>query len=97
MMITKMQSALDAVEAALAAIGAEISEHVAGRGTVGSQQQLKTLRANLEAMRDQIMSGTMPPPGQRLASMGRPITDSWPFDSRLGGALLKAEQLYLKL
>jgi hypothetical protein len=94
---TKMQSALDAVDGALAAVGDEISEHVAGRGTVGSLRQLKTFRASLVAMKDQIMSGTVPPPGQRLASMGRPITDSWPFDSQLGGAILKAEQRYLKL
>jgi hypothetical protein len=45
MKITKMQSTLDAVDAVLAAIGDEISEHVACRGTVGSLQQLKTFRA----------------------------------------------------
>jgi hypothetical protein len=63
------------VEAAIAAIGDEISEHVAGCGTVGSLQQLKTFRADLEVMRNQITSGTVPPPGQRLAAIGRPITD----------------------
>ncbi|EST18869.1 hypothetical protein [Streptomyces roseochromogenus] len=44
------QGALDAVESALAAIGDEISEHVSGRGTVGSLQQRTAFHANLEAI-----------------------------------------------
>ena len=95
--MTRMQSALEAVTAASAATDYEITEHVAGRGTIGSLQQLRVFRANLNVMADQITSGTVPPAGQRLAGMGRAIADSWPSSSELGGALLKAEQLYLKL
>ncbi|MGP3975916.1 hypothetical protein ACTWQF_18300 [Streptomyces sp. 8N114] len=95
--MTKTQRALKAVEAALAAIEEELSEHAAGRGTVGNPKQLKTFRANLEILQGQVMLGTLPPRGQRLSGMARVITDSWPSDSSLGEALLTAEQRYLSL
>lgn len=95
--MTGMQNALEAVTSASAPTDHEIAEHVAGRGTVGSLQQLRVFRANLSVMADQITSGAVPPVGQRLAGVGRAIADSWPSSSQLGGALLEAEQLYLKL
>lgn len=95
--MTKKQSALDAVETAIAAIDDEISEHVAGRGRVSSLLQLDAFHADLEAMKRQLLSDTVPPRDHRLTGMGRVIADSWPFDSPLGASLLRAEQQYLSV
>jgi hypothetical protein len=94
--MTKVQSALDAVDAALAAIEGEISAHAAGRGGVGDRRQLTGFRTDLEAMKHQLAAGTLPPRAQRITGVGRTIADSWPFDSPLGAVLLEAEQKYLR-
>lgn len=93
--MTKTQVALDSVEAALAVIENEITAH--GQGVSAHAQQLKTFRSILEILRDQLVSGTVPPRDQRLSGMSQTITDSWPFDSKLGLFLLIAEHLYLDL
>ncbi|SEL33357.1 hypothetical protein [Streptacidiphilus jiangxiensis] len=96
--MTKTHVALEAVEIALAAIEDEITAHAPRPGAAPvNLQQLRTFRSNLQTLRDQLMSGRVPPRGQRLTGMGRMITDSWPFDSQLGQTLLNAEQHYLDL
>ncbi|WP_326567849.1 hypothetical protein VSH64_39510 [Amycolatopsis rhabdoformis] len=92
--MTKPQNALDAVEAALAAIDSEIAAKAA-QDTIGGQ--LLYFRAHLEAIKDQIASGTVPPRGHRRSGMAHAIVDSWPIDSRLGATLLEAERRYLDL
>lgn len=72
----------------------EIELHSRGAGSVGVLAQLDACKEQLGEMLDQLESGHLPPPNQRLRGMGHMIADSWPTNSTLGDALLLAEQAY---
>lgn len=65
-----------------------------GLPVVGAPTQLQSSRGQLEQMLEQLESGALPPPGERLGGMGHMIGDSWPLNDPLGIALSEAEQAY---
>lgn len=83
------------IERALGAIDVEL-QRPPGE-SVAPESQLRHIRHHLLAMRDQIVSGALPPRQARVSMLGRIVIDSWPVDSALGSLLIAIEREYLAL
>lgn len=90
-----LESVAALVRAALAAVDEEIEQWRWGRGTVGSEPQLKHIRHRLSEMLGHLAAGWLPPRENRAADLSRVIADSWPFGSALGEVIVEAERAYL--
>ena len=87
-----VEKALAAATEAIAELNNELTAHANGEGSLGPVALLESFRRQLEAMRRNLESATLPPRTERHSGMGRVIADSRPFDSRLGSLILRAEQ-----
>ena len=67
---------------------------VPGDGTV---EELQKIKLNLERMRDEVASDTLPSKANRVSSMGWIITDTWSLRSLLGDRIIGVEHKYRKL
>jgi hypothetical protein len=90
------RTSLSAVGAALAAVEAELCRHEQGTGRVSDPEQLRAVLRQLVEVRDQLLSGGLPAPENRLRGLGRAITDSWPLNNQTGAMVLAAEHAYLE-
>jgi hypothetical protein len=79
---------------AMELLNQEIERLHRNMNVVGTPAQLATCKQQLQEMIRQLESDCLPPKNQRLFGMGHMIADSWPIDSELGDALLRAEQAY---
>lgn len=91
-----MASVVDLVNQALVGIDAELARHANGCGMVSNPQELEHIRSQLMAMRDRLEANALPPKIARNIGLGRVVTDSWPFDSELGTAVIVAEHAYIE-
>lgn len=89
-----MDKAAGLVSAALDEIEVELEAHRNGNGSVGNEAVLSRFRTILQKMKSDLAGGCLPPKDQRNFGMGRVVTDSWPYDSKLGALILSAEQAY---
>jgi hypothetical protein len=85
----------DRIERAFGGIGLELQRPTGER--VAPEPQLRHIRQQLQAMREQLVSGPLPPRQARVSMLGRIITDSWPLESELGSLLIAIEREYLAL
>lgn len=60
-----------------------------------SMDQLGKFRHQLGSMLDEVEGRALPIQDRPLRRIGPIITDSWPLESELGDALLKAENAYV--
>ena len=86
--------ALALSQRAMLILGEELDRQSRAERTVGTTAQLEACKQQLVGMVAQLESGHLPRKEQRLCGMGHMIADSWPVDSKLGEALLLAEQAY---
>lgn len=89
-----VEKAQASVDAALAALDAELERWCTGRGTIGNPQQLALLRRILVEIADTLRSGDLPNRVDRRPGIGRTVVDSWPLNSELGRLLIEAEEAY---
>lgn len=58
--------------------------------------QKEVFRQRLENIHDNLKSGTVPEKSQRDLGLSRAIADGWPFDSKLGEEIVRAERAYIE-
>jgi len=59
--------------------------------------QKEAFKLKLQKMHDILVSGSLPEKNMRSLGLGRAIADSWPFDSKLGEEIVKAERAYIEI
>lgn len=89
-----VEEAQASVDAALAALDAELERWRTGQGAIGNPQQLTLLRRILVEMADTLRSADLPSRADRRPGIGRIVVDSWPFNSELGKLVIEAEEAY---
>ncbi len=90
----KIEKALTLSRQAIGLLEVELDLQKRGKGTTGTAVQLEMCMGQLQKMIIQLEQSQLPPKNQRLLGMGHMIADSWPVNSKLGEALLLAEQAY---
>lgn len=83
-----------ALDLAIRAVDQALSEPDKERIGLSGVPQLIKFRMNLESMRNALSSGRLPPKAERSPGMSKVVADSWPFDSRVGRLIIRAERLY---
>lgn len=91
MTITAFVQELRTLRAEVATQLAQRAAGVAGDGTVGELQQID---AELRALETRLASGQLPPKDERWLGATRIVTDTWPFESKLGQHILKLADRY---
>ncbi|WP_144814520.1 MULTISPECIES: hypothetical protein [Enterobacteriaceae] len=62
--------------------------------SVSSPEQMSQFIKVFKNLLNQLVTGNIPPKNERALGMARIVIDQWPYELKLGGMIIDAEQAY---
>lgn len=94
--MSSIEKATELVKSAIDALDRELSNSPDPKLANVPRGQKVAFKQKLQKMYDTLNSGFLPEKSQRNMGLSHALADSWPFDSRLAGEIVKAERAFIE-
>ena len=95
--MSSIEEATDLVKSAIKSLEGELTSSPDPKLAGVPRSQKEVFQQRLVKALNFLESGKLPEESRRNLGLSRAIADSWPFDSKLGEQILKAERAFMEV